>query len=125
MIVTTPELHSNALPPKLNSPHTYGYLNLTPTALTFTNNLTQNVTMKINFWGIAAPSYLQLNSPLHFDVVTPNLAFKQYLIDTRITSIEIVDSRNYKCIAAGFVNWLSILRSINDQTLIVPKKSEG
>ena len=72
--------------------------------------------MKIYFWGIDVPHYIYLDNILHFDIVAPNTAFKQYLIDTRITKIEVVDSRNYKCIATTYINWHSILRSINDQT---------
>lgn len=122
MLANSPEVTNNALPPKLNSFQTYGYLDITPTALTFTNNLTQNAALKINFWGLTSPFYLHLASALHFDVVAPNAVFKQYLIDTRISSVEVVDSRNYKSIAVGFINWLSILRSINDQTLQLPPK---
>jgi len=61
---------------------------------------------------------------LHYEIVVPNTAFKQYLIDTRITKIEVVDSRNYKCIATTYINWLSILRTINDHT-IYPMKTNG
>ena len=110
------------LPPKINTLKTYGYLDIIPTALIFANNFTQNVALKINFWGIITPFYFQIGSALHFDIVAANSIFKQYLIDTRISTVEVVDTRNYKCIAVAFINWPSILRSISDQTLQLPPK---
>ena len=99
MIANSLELANNALPPKINTLKTYGYLDIIPTALIFANNFTQNVALKINFWGIITPFYFQIGSALHFDIVAPNSIFKQYLIDTRISTVEVVDTRNYKCIA--------------------------
>ena len=122
MIANSLELANNALPPKINTLKTYGYLDIIPTALIFANNFTQNVALKINFWGIITPFYFQIGSALHFDIVAPNSIFKQYLIDTRISTLEVVDTRNYKCIAVSFINWPSILRSISDQTLQLPPK---
>ena len=122
MIANSLELANNALPPKINTLKTYGYLDIIPTALIFANNFTQNVALKINFWGIITPFYFQIGSALHFDIVAPNSIFKQYLIDTRISTVEVVDTRNYKCIAVAFINWPSILRSISDQTLQLPPK---
>ena len=122
MIANSLELANNALPPKINTLKTYGYLDIIPTALIFANNFTQNVALKINFWGIITPFYFQIGSALHFDIVAPNSIFKQYLIDTRISTLEVVDTRNYKCIAVAFINWPSILRSISDQTLQLPPK---
>jgi hypothetical protein len=79
--------------------------------------------LKIHFWGLDVPQYLYIDKVLHFEIVVPILAFKQYLIDTRITKIEVVDSRNYKCIGTTYINWLSILRTINDQTVYKMKKN--
>lgn len=105
------------MPPRLNLLQSYGNLEITPTALIFTNIPNENLALKIHFWGVDAPHYLYIDKIVHYEVVVPNTAFKQYLIDTRITKIEVVDSRNYKCIATTYINWLSILRTINDQTV--------
>ena len=105
-----------SLPPGQQYHSPKGHLTITTIALTFFQQSHQQPLIKVIFWG-THPVLAPIHSPLVFPVISGPLKFKLYLVESRTTQIEVVDSRNGKSIGCAFLNWELYLRSMDDQQL--------
>lgn len=111
--------YNKVIPPSNNTGPKIGHLTISIDNLTFFSSSKPSCIAKIQFWGAANPIYIPIQSSETFTVIASLVKFKHYLIDSKATQIEIVDSRNYKPIAFAYLNWLTHLRPMEDKQIYV------
>lgn len=118
--------YNNIIPPtNTPQPINHGFININPTAVNLHKQIQQKVLLKLQFWGSSNFVYIPMLSEEQFIICANIIKFKEYLIDSKVTKIELVDNRNYKPVAVAFITWLSYLRSIEDKVLIQTKPSSS
>ena len=118
--------YNNIIPPtNTPQPINHGFIHINPTAVNLHKQIQQKVLLKLQFWGSSNFVYIPMLSEEQFIICANIIKFKEYLIDSKVTKIELVDNRNYKPLAVAFITWLSYLRSIEDKVLIQTKPSSS
>lgn len=114
--------YNKVIPPSSNTGPKMGHLTISIDSLTFFSSSKPSCIAKLQFWGSANPIYIPIQSSETFTVIASLVKFKHYLVDSKATQIEIVDSRNYKPIAFAYLNWLTHLRPMEDKQVYVDKQ---
>jgi hypothetical protein len=110
-----------ALPPASRPTTPTGHFTLTPLSLTLFQQPSARPLLRVTFWGATSPLYLQLGHSQRIPIIASLSKFKVYLIDARVTQLEVVDSRNLKAIGHAGLNWQLYLRPLDDQQLYGPQ----
>ena len=113
--------YNKVIPPSNHTGPKMGHLTLTIDNLTFFSSK-PNCIARIQFWGSANPIYIPIQSSETFTIIASLVRFKHYLVDSKATQIEIVDSRNYKPIAFAYLNWLAYLRPMENKQIYMDKQ---
>ena len=87
------------------------------------HSATHHSLTRLHLWGAPQPLTLVPNrhTPLSLSALAP--ALKQYLTDCKTSRVEVIDSRNEKGVAVGYLNWSRYLRAPQDEVVYEPDKA--
>ncbi len=66
-----------------------------------------------------------LSNTITYTIHTNNKMFKHYLKDMKVCLVEVLDSRNYEPIGHSYINWLTYMKSTEDNQPMVEKDEKA